>query len=171
MLMLLAVGLGFGIYEFYLKEVVSPPPAPVARVSPKSAVESALASGSIAAASLAALEAKYPREVLKGLDNRLLRITGDIAKLRVTGIARDTAEITFETPTSRGVRLEIDLNKFQPIRNVRQTRLRYEILGGELIVTDPQSRQIEILFREGQSLSQRARFSNSGAADLIFKTE
>ncbi len=167
-LILAAMGLGWGSYEWYFKP---PPPAPPEPVKPTASVENMLSAVAVTAEDLANLEARYPAQTEAALRNRLLVISGEIAALRVTGMQKDTAELVLRTSTRRKVRLEIDLNKYEAIRNVRKTALRYEVLNSELIETDPQSRQITVIFRVGQKVKQRSRFVNVGASELIFQAE
>ncbi len=167
LLVLMMAGLGWAVYEVHLK----PKPVAAKPASPQETVASKLSGGGMTADALAAMEAAHPGQTASKLRNKLLTLSGQIVDLRVTGMQQDTAELVLATSWPRKVRLEVDLNKYERIRNVRKTSSRYEVVDGELIRTDPQSRAISVVFRVGQQVTQRARFVNVGARDLIFAAE
>ena len=181
-LALLVIAGGILIYKYFMEPETAHQAATAA--DPSRRFQEIVDQGQASAAEMGILCERYPQLAQRYLPDSLIRLDGNIRNFHLTGVGHNVLEMQLDTAGRKPVCLRLDLQKYNnlTVTNAEARRARYEIVGYEvLMILRPKANQRvdwdsseangKVIYRVGQKVSERGRFTGLGVAEVVFNAE
>jgi hypothetical protein len=182
-LALLVIAGGILVYKYFVEPENGRATA-AAAADPARRFQEIVDQGQASAAEIGMLCERYPQLAQRYLPNSLVRLDGNIRNVHLTGVGHNVLEMQLDTAGKKPVCLRLDLQKYNnlTVNNEEAKRARYEIVGYEvLMILRPKPNQRvdsedsessgKVIYRVGQKVSERGRFTGLGVAEVHFNAE
>ncbi len=168
---------GFAYFYFTgdpgFTSTANPTPTPPPPPTPAEQISAFLGKKPVAAVNLARLTDTYPQIAQSILTNQLMTVNGKIGGFLVSGIDNNKLDVLLITGSQRTITIRFDLNKYAVASlatNQRDTG-RYVKIGRELHYVSRDGKDRQLLYAEGETLQQKARFERILPPTILLNAE